>query len=128
MQHSVSSPVANDPLYSLRHRNTVSNPPSKALLALDSWPDSMSLQKHCIGFAFLAGGRGGGAGQARAHIAAGGRGQGANSNSGLKTERTLWLALIDQLNQKWALPLLLECVLLCVVTAADMVEVTWSII
>lgn len=46
------------------------------------------------------GGRGGGAGQARASIAAGGRGQGSNSNSGLKTERTQWLALIEQLNQK----------------------------
>lgn len=46
------------------------------------------------------GGRGGGAGQARAQIAGGGRGQGANSNSGLKTERTQWLALIEQLNQK----------------------------
>ncbi|KAL0030068.1 hypothetical protein WJX79_004816 [Trebouxia sp. C0005] len=51
--------------------------------------------------------RGGGrapTGQARAHIAAGGRGQGANSNSGLRTERTQWLALIDQLNQKKLLP------------------------
>ncbi|KAL3159262.1 hypothetical protein ABBQ32_011226 [Trebouxia sp. C0010 RCD-2024] len=50
------------------------------------------------------GGRGGGAGQARAQIAAGGRGHGANSNSGLKTERTQWLALIEQLNQKKLLP------------------------
>lgn len=48
----------------------------------------------------LSGGRGGGAGQARAQIAAGGRGHGANSNSGLKTERTQWLVLIEQLNQK----------------------------
>lgn len=47
-----------------------------------------------------AGPRGGGAGQARAMISGGGRGHGANSNSGLKTERTQWLSLIDQLKQK----------------------------
>lgn len=55
------------------------------------------------------GGRGiGGAGRGAAHPSVvgqmqQGRGGGANSNSGLRSEKSAWMALIDDLNKKYAL-------------------------
>ncbi|CAL8471306.1 g10848 [Coccomyxa elongata] len=59
-----------------------------------------------------SGGRGGRGGSQAGHIASQlqqGRGGGANSNSGLRSEKSAWLALIDDLRKKALLPVVVFC-------------------
>ncbi|KAK9827734.1 hypothetical protein WJX81_007278 [Elliptochloris bilobata] len=54
-------------------------------------------------------GRGGGGGGSAAGRAGGGRGGGANSNSGLRSERSAWTELINDLKKKTLLPMVCFC-------------------